>query len=487
MIARRIRIAILVALAAAVAVPAIGGTSFAGDWSSKVNPQVLRETAGGKSTSFLVVLRSQANVGDAALLSTKNAKGAYVFDTLRSNADRSQAPIRPLLDRQGVQYKAHYVVNLITVLRGDRALVHTLASRSDVASIDVNDWVKSSVLPTKPAVLAPKSNSPTTVEWNVQKVKAPLVWAHGHTGEGIVIGDIDVGFQWDHPALKNHYRGWNGSTANHNYNWYDETNTNNRAPIDPNGHGTHTVGTIIGDDGGTNQIGVAPGAKWIGCRSMDAGGLGTPDTYIGCMEFMIAPWNLNGQNPDPTKAPAAISDSWYCSISFGECPNQSILLTTVQNVRAAGIVPVFAAGNSGPACQTVGNDGPPAQYDESFTVGATTQGNTLAGFSSRGPATFQGTRIKPDITAPGQTVRSSYPPNTYAVLDGTSMATPHIAGVIALIYSAKPSLIGNVDATEQLIEHTATHINSSECSSNGSYPNNLYGYGLVDAAKASRP
>src|SRR5206468_3541519 len=163
-----------------------------------------------------------------------------------------------------------------------------------------------------------------------------------------------------------------------------------------------------------------------------------PETYIGCMEFMIAPWDLNGQNPDPTKAPAAISDSWYCSISFGECPNQSILLTTVQNVRAAGIVPVFAAGNSGPACQTIGNDGPPAQYDEAFTVGATTQANTLAGFSSRGPATFQGTRIKPDITAPGQTVRSSYPPNTYAVLDGTSMATPHIAGVIALIYSAKP-------------------------------------------------
>jgi subtilisin family serine protease len=486
MIARRIRIAVLVALASMAAIPAIGGTSFAGDWSTKVNPQVLKETSGGKSTSFLVVLRSQANVGDAALLGTKNAKGTYVFDTLRSNADRTQAPIRALLDQRGVQYKSHYTINLITVLRGDRGLVRTLAARSDVASIDVNDWVKSSVLPKKPAILAPKSTSPSTVEWNIQKVKAPEVWAHGHTGEGIVVGDIDTGFQWDHPALKPHYRGWNGSTANHNFNWYDETDTSNRAPLDPYGHGTHTLGTIIGDDGGTNQIGVAPGARWIGCRSMDSTGLGTPDTYIGCLEFMLAPWDLNGNNPDPTKAPVAISDSWYCSISMGECPNQGILLTAVQNLRAAGIVPVFAAGNSGPACATVGNDGPPAQYDEAFTVGATTEQNELAGFSSRGPATFNGTRIKPDIVAPGQLVRSSYPPNTYAVLSGTSMATPHIAGVIALIDSVKPNLIGDVDGMEALLEHTAQHINSSECSSNGSFPNNLYGWGQVNALKAAR-
>jgi subtilisin family serine protease len=459
--------------------------SFAADWSSKVAPRVLQETAGGSSASFLVVMRSQANISAASGLATQEAKGLFVFRTLRSTADRTQAPIRALLDARGVRYQVHWAVNLITVLRGDRSLVQTLAARPDVAGIDVNDWVRSPLLPTKPARLAPAS--PNTIEWNVTKVKAPLVWAHGFTGQGIVVGDIDTGFQWDHPALKPHYRGWNGSTADHNYNWYDETNPANRSPQDPNGHGTHTVGTVIGDDGGSNQIGVAPGAKWIGCRSMDSSGFGNPNTYIGCFEFMMAPWDLNGNNPDPTKAPVAVSNSWYCSISLGECPNNTILLSTVQAVRAAGIVPVVAAGNSGPFCQTIGNDGPPAQYDESFTVGATTMSNTLASFSSRGPVNFNGVRVKPDIVAPGQTVRSSYPPNTYAILDGTSMATPHIAGVIALIYSAKPSLIGDVDATEALIEHTAHHINSSECSSNGSFPNNLYGWGFVNAAAAAKP
>src|SRR5437764_83323 len=301
--------------------------------------------------------------------------------------------------------------------------------------------------PASRARLAP--DAPAAVGWNIRKVRAPEAWRHGARGQGIVVGEIDTGFQWNHPALKSHYRGWSGSTADHNYNWYDEIDPSNRAPVDPNGHGTATVGTAIGDDGGANRIGVAPGATWMGCRSMDENGLGTPDTYIGCLEFMVAPFDLDGNNPDPSKAPVAVNNSWLCSIPLGECPDQSVLLTAVQDVKAAGIVPVVAAGNDGPACQTVGISGPPAQYAESFTVGAITNENGLATFSSRGPASFQGTRIKPDIVAPGQDVRTSWPPDTYSVESGTSTASPHIVGVIALIYSAKPSLIGNVDATEQ--------------------------------------
>jgi subtilisin family serine protease len=183
----------------------------------------------------------------------------------------------------------------------------------------------------------------------------------------------------------------------------------------------------------------------------------------------------------------AINNSWFCSISQGECPDQSILLTAVQDVRAAGIVPVVAAGNSGPDCRTIGIDGPPAQYDQSFTVGAVTFENGLATFSSRGPVSFQGTRIKPDMVAPGEDVRTSWPPSTYAFESGTSMASPHLVGVIALVYSAKPSLIGDVGGTERLIERTASRYNSSECSSNGTFPNNLYGWGLPDAGRAAKP
>jgi serine protease AprX len=243
---------------------------------------------------------------------------------------------------------------------------------------------------------------------------------------------------------------------------------------------------MVGDDGGANRIGVAPGAEWIGCRSMDANGFGTPDTYITCFEFMMAPWDLNGQNPDPAKAPVAVSNSWYCSISLEGC-TQGVLRETVDNVRAAGIVPVVSAGNSGPSCSTIGNDGPPAQYDDSYTVGATTMSNSLASFSSRGPVTDLGqTLVKPDIVAPGEGVRSAYPTNTYAVFSGTSMASPHIAGVIAILYSARPSLEGDVTGTEAAINTTATHFNSSACSSSGTYPNNLFGWGLVNAVAAIR-
>lgn len=484
MIGRRICTALAVTLVSMLVLPAIGGSSLAGDWSSKVDGRVLRDTGRGGRADLLVLLTSQPDLSQAALLRSKDAKGSLVFDALRTNARRSQAPIRAVLDARAVAYRSHFIVNLIMVRGADRGLVQTLASRSDVRLIDANTRVGSTALPTGPPVLSPAS--PETIEWGVNKVRAPQVWARGFTGQGVVVGDIDTGFQWDHPALKGHYRGWNGSVANHNYNWYDETDPTNRSPLDPGGHGTHTLGTIIGDDGGTNQIGVAPGAKWIGCRAMDAGGLGTPDTYIGCLEFMLAPWDLDGNNPDPAKAPMVISNSWHCSISLGECPNQGILFTAVHNLRLAGILPVNSTGNEGPTCATVGIDGPPAQYDDTFSVGATTEQNTLASFSSRGPATFQGTRIKPDIVAPGQLVRSSYPTNTYAVLSGTSMAAPHIAGVVALIYSAKPSLIGDPDATEQLIEGTAQHVSSSECSSSGSFPNNLYGWGLANAARAVR-
>jgi serine protease AprX len=458
------------------------GPALSADAASKVASMVLRDTADGRTTSFLVLLSQRADLSGSAALTGKVAKGQFVYATLRAEADRTQAPLKALLDRMGASYRSHWAVNALRVT-GGRDVVDALAARPEVARIVGNPWIRSTILPDAPAKPAA---APSTIEWNVSRVRAPQVWSHGFTGQGIDLGSIDTGQQWNHPALKTHYRGWNGSVADHNYNWYDATDPSIKIPQDPYGHGTHTAGTMVGDDGGSNQIGVAPGAKWFSCRSMDSSGFGSSDTYITCFEFMIAPWDLNGQNPDPTKAPVAVSNSWYCSISLEGC-TQDVLFTTVQAVRAAGIVVVVSAGNFGPTCQTVGEDGPPAQYDESYTVGATTSANTLASFSSRGPASFQGTRVKPDIVAPGDGVRSSYPTNTYAVLSGTSMASPHIAGVIALLLSAKPQLIGNVDAIEARINNTARHKNSSECSSNGTYPNNLYGYGLVDAAKASRP
>lgn len=480
----RARLALLVTiLAGALALPATGGIASAGP-SPKIAPRVLQDTADGRTARFLVVLASSADVSGAAALTSKADKGRFVFETLTAHASRTQAPIRRLLDRMGASYRSHWAVNMLAVT-GNRAVVDAMAARADVSLIEANLRVKSAILPKAKAIPAAGPASPGTIEWNISKIRAPDVWEMGFTGQGIVLGNIDTGQQWNHPALKDHYRGWDGAVADHNYNWLDP-NQGSLVPVDPNGHGTHTAGTMVGDDGGSNQIGVAPGAEWIGCRAMDAGGIGDPSTYGGCIEWMIAPTDLNGDNPDPTKAPVAVSNSWYCSISLGECPNNRVLLEPVQNLRAAGINWVASAGNSGPSCRTVGNDGPTAQYDETYTVGASDINDNLASFSSRGPASFQGERIKPDIVAPGVSVRSSFPTNTYAILSGTSMSSPHIAGVIALIYDAKPNLIGRVSQTEKLINRSAIHKNSSACESSGSYPNNLWGYGRVDAFRAVR-
>ena len=453
----------------------------------KVSPSVLRATEAGRAASFVVVLGSRADLSPAASLEGKDEKGAFVYRTLRRHAERTQAPVRGLLDRMGVSYRPHVVANAITVA-GDRRLVERMAARADVESVVSNAWVRSSLLPVSGPAPAAGPSSPGSIEWNVRRVKAPRVWRQGFLGQGVVLGNIDTGQQWTHPALQGRYRGWTGGTAAHDHHWYDQINPSNRAPVDPNGHGTHTAGTMLGNSG-SNHIGVAPGARWMACRSMNAFGFGRPETYLGCMEFMLAPWDLDGNDPDPAMAPDAVSNSWNCSISLEDC-TQGLLAEVVHNLRMAGIAVVVAAGNSGPACATVGADGPPAQYDDSYTVGATTRSasDELASFSSRGPATFLGrTLVKPDIVAPGEGVRSSYPPNGYAVLSGTSMAAPHVAGVLALVWSANPGLRGHVGVTEALLNATAVHRRSSQCGSSGGVPNNLFGYGLVDAAASVRP
>src|SRR4029077_4971644 len=143
------------------------------------------------------------------------------------------------------------------------------------------------------------------IEPGINWINAPDVWAQGFTGQGVVVGGNDTGYRWTHLALKNQYRGWDGSAADHNFNWHDSIHSgggtcgaDSQVPCDDDGHGTHTMGTMVGFDGGSNQIGVAPGAKWIGWRNMDQGN-GMPSTYSECFQFFIAPTDLNGNNPDP--------------------------------------------------------------------------------------------------------------------------------------------------------------------------------------------
>lgn len=478
----------------------LAGSAQAQPGIEKIHPWVIENTRAGVQAEYFVVLEQQASLAAAAQFKGKINKGEFVYRTLYDTAQKTQKPIRDLLDAQGVEYRSFYLVNAILV-KGDRNLAKTLAARADVKRIDGNPEMRQSL---------PEPHDPLPLEFNpewslsqitgnailaaepgISYVRAPQIWNLGYTGQGIVVGGADTGYRWTHAALKNAYRGWNGTTASHDYNWHDSVHSgggacgaNSAVPCDDQGHGTHTMGTAVGQDG-ANQIGMAPGAKWIGCRNMNQGA-GTPAMYLECMEWFLAPYPVGGTTAqgDPSKAPHVTVNSWGCTVGEG-CTTPNILLTAVTNTRAAGILMEVSAGNSGSGCSTVSD--PPSFYDPSFTTGALNTGtDNVASFSSRGPVTRDGSnRIKPDIMAPGTSTRSAYRTSdtAYSSLSGTSMAGPHVAGGVALLLSAFPSLIGNVNAIESRLTSSAKPIplSTATCSSAaGAVPNNVYGHGRLD-------
>jgi uncharacterized repeat protein (TIGR01451 family) len=455
---------------------------------ANVATQVWTATADSAQVDFIIILNEQADLSETTALPDREMRLHYVYDRLRETARRTQAPLRAELEARGVTYRAFYIVNAIAT-RGDRALVKRLAARPDVARIAANPHVHQALPESTPDKL---DGAPSALEWGVSQINADAVWTLGYTGTGIVVAGQDTGYDWDHPALIDQYRGWDGITATHDYNWHDAIHSTGSVcgadspePCDDNGHGTHTMGTMVGYTG-TKQIGVAPGAQWIGCRNMNRG-VGTPATYIECFEFFLAPYPIGGnpaEDGDPSKAPHVINNSWVCPPSEG-CDWDS-LQETVENVRAAGIVVVASAGNQGSSCSTVMY--PPALYDAAFSIGATDSNDNIASFSSRGPVTADGSgQRKPDVSAPGVSVRSCLPDGRYGYKSGTSMAGPHVAGAVALLWSSAPCLIGNVDTTEEIIMHTARpRTTTQSCGGDGpnDVPNNVYGWGIVDALAA---
>jgi subtilisin family serine protease len=442
---------------------------------------------------FLIVLEEQADLSPAAAIADPIERRQWVYDTLVETAEQSQASLRAELDQRSVPYRAHYLINVIEV-QGHPGLRHTFARQPEVASVQfqpgMRRYPRSFQLPS----LDPYG--PRGVEWNVQKVGADRVWELGYTGQGVIVGDADTGVNWEHPALKEAYLGWNGGQADHDYHWYDAWDGRTE-PWDDNGHGTHTTGTVVGQDG-ENRVGLAPGARWIACRNMRHG-VGNPGGYLTCMEFLFAPFPLSGdplRDGDPARGAHVVNNSWGCPVREGCLPDT--LQFAVDNLRAAGQMMVVSAGNEGPACGTVQDV--PATYDHVFTVGATTPDDRAAGFSSRGPVTVDGSRRpKPDIVAPGVDIRSSVP-DGYASLPGTSMAGPHVAGAVALLWSADPTLIGDIERTEEVMVAAAESMTVDAvcpsaltdlttvcaCGNDGpdSVPNNVYGWGQLDVYAA---
>jgi len=445
--------------AAAQADPSLGAVAD----TDKIKPQLAQQLEQKDEASFWVRF-DQADLTSASQISDWNERGQVVYDALTSAADASQGEAIGALDEAGASYQAFYATNAIRVNAGDQSLVDKLAALDEVKSL----WPTRDYAIEEP-IKGKDVKDVNSVEWGVANINADDVWSEfGVTGEGITVASIDSGVQYDHPALVGNYRGNNGDgTFDHNYNWFNAAGSCTTAPCDNNGHGTHTMGTMLGDDGAANQIGVAPGAKWIsanGCCPSDA-------ALISSGEWMLAPEDLVGQNPDVTKRPNIINNSWGTI----EPSNDPFMEDIEIAWAASGIFGTWSNGNEGPSCETSGS---PGSRIINYSVGAYDVSNNIAPFSSRGAG--QDGETKPNISAPGVNVRSSLPGNAYGAYNGTSMAAPHLAGAIALLWSAAPSLVGDVDATWDLLDGTAVDSDSTGC---GGTPddNNVFGEGRLDA------
>ncbi len=435
---------------------------------SKIEPALLREMAGGPADrryQFIVVMAKQADLPLFAGDLSRQARTRRVVAELQLTAQQTQIGLLSLLDErrdtgQVEQVRPFWILNGVAVTADTDTLL-AIAARPDVSVIREDRWQQWVETPSAEELPPPANED--GVEWNIARIQANLVWdLLGLTGSGVTVGIMDTGVDWQHPALQEQYRGYNPhGPSDHEGNWFCATDENYNFPHDGYGHGTHVTGTAVGrqDDDGV-AIGVAPGAQWIAVKTFSDGG-GSYDSWIhAAFEWLLAPAG------DPALAPDVVNASWGSSIGESE-----IFRPDVQALRSAGIVPVFSAGNDGPEPRSVGS---PGSHPEAIAVGATDDLDHVTTFSSRGPSFWDET--KPEVSAPGAQIRSSLPGGDYGLAKGTSMATPHVTGLVALLLQADPTL--TVEEVEALLTSTAVPLGAQ-------IPNNDTGWGRIDALSAA--
>jgi len=433
----------------------------------KIEPDLLKQLLAASEDEpvpCLVHLRATTDLAPftAAEVSVQERRRMLV-SALQATADETQGPVRAYLAQEQSlgrvqRYTPYWILNGLAVT-AQRQIILNLAARPDVQTVRADhvrylpeNWrsplTSNSQLPT---------SNPQSPEWNISRVRADRVWdALGIDGSGVVVANMDTGVDLYHPALLTRYRGYSPKGLhNHAGNWFCATDEGYTYPGDGHGHGTHTMGTIAGGEG----IGVAPGAQWIAVKVFNNYGFAYDSWIHAGFQWLLAP------NGDPDLAPDVVNNSWGSAYSADET-----FRPDVQALIAAGIVPIFSAGNDGPYSYSVGA---PASFPEAIAVGATDADDVIAGFSSRGPSPWD--EIKPEVVAPGVNVRSSVSGGGYATKDGTSMAAPHVTGIVALMLQANPGL--NISQIEQALTGTAVPLGSPQ-------PNNDYGWGLVDAYNA---
>ncbi|MEV0743976.1 S8 family serine peptidase [Streptomyces sp. NPDC050273] len=446
--------------------------------SAKIDAGLASAVRNGADARFFVVLKDQADLTAAKRKTTHAQAAQAAYKALRDTAHTGQRSLTTFLDKKKVGHQDYWIANTVQVT-GDQALVDELAKRSDVARIVKARTYKLDDIETSDAkvtasrtVSAGADSSATgddTPEWGVKDIKADQVWSqYDNRGEGIVVASVDSGVQYDHPDLVQQYRGNNGDGSfTHDYNFYDPSGAcgTSGTPCDNQGHGTHTMGTMVGKHG----IGVAPDAKWIAAKGCESDKC-TDDYLLKAGQWILAPTDHNGQNPRPDLAPNIVNNSWG-----GD--DNTFYKEIVEAWNSAGIFEAFAAGNDGDGV-TCSTTHPPGAQVASYGVGAYDSTGKIAQFSGFGPSPIDGL-AKPNISAPGVDVTATWPGSTYNTISGTSMATPHVAGAVALLWSAAPSLIGDIEGTRALLNEGARDVEDTHCGGTAGM-NNVWGEGKLD-------
>jgi len=426
---------------------------------AKIDPRLLKQlTEAGGMLPVLVEMTDRADLSAARRLRSPLSRREAILRALQTTAEASQAGVRAALFKaeaagQAADIRPLWIVNAVAA-RATLTAVLSLAARPDVARVRPDEVI----------TLPPQTFAKTTraagdeLSWGVARIGAADVWQSlGIDGTGVVVANLDTGVDYLHPDLQTRYRGYRGSSLPpfNTGNWYDATGGGAQYPVDANGHGTHTMGTMVGQNG----VGVAPGARWIAVRAFSSSGVAQESWLHDAFQWILAPAG------DPALAPDVVNNSWS-----SQDGSRTVFEPDIRLLMAAGIFPVFSAGNNGPESKTVGS---PGSLDIALAVGATDPDDVIAWFSSRGPSPWG--QIKPDVSAPGVNILSALPGGAHGTASGTSMAAPHVAGVVALLRQADPTL--SYTETIRLLTETAHPLGEP-------HPNNTYGWGLVNAYDA---
>ncbi|NEZ41083.1 S8 family serine peptidase [Paenibacillus alvei] len=462
----------------------------------KIDTKLLQVFQADKYATYIIKLKEQPDIkaisqnalqwslqkGESSAKQTRTVRN-FIVNSLMSTADESQAGIIQQLEKMEStgevrDFYPYYIVNAIAVTSTKEAM-EKLADRDEVDKIMSNHTYTLQTNTKSKMVLsgAQLAVSKKEIPWNLRNINAEQAWELGFDGTGVVVANMDSGVDGSHPALQHKWRGLDqgGNIVDPELSWFDATIEKKKFPTDGNGHGTHVMGTMVGSEkDGSNKIGVASNAKWIAARVFDSNGQTTDADLIKAGEWILAPTDKHGVK-HPELAPDVVNNSW------GNVPagKNEFFHDIVKAWIAADIFPAFSAGNAQPP---ENNGGPgsitaPGNYPESFATGAVDIQNKLADFSLQGPTPYG--QMKPEVSAPGVHIRSAVPGGQYALMNGTSMASPHTAGVAALIKQANRSL--KVKDIEEILKNTTDALTDHVFPQS---PNNGYGWGVINALNA---